>query len=213
VSAAEAMLARLIGRYPVLGSCRREIEAAREALETSFEAGGKLLLCGNGGSAADCEHIAGELLKGFERKRPLPEDVRGALAQQGDDGAELGAKLQQGLPAISLAGHPSLASAFANDVDASLIFAQLVNALGSPGDVLLAISTTGRARSVVMAARTARAVGMVTIALTGQGGGRLAKLCDICIDAPGETTPDVQELHVPIYHYLCRALEARFFPE
>jgi D-sedoheptulose 7-phosphate isomerase len=213
VSVHEAMLARLIERYPVLGSCRREIEAAREALQTAFEAGGKLLLCGNGGSAADCEHIAGELLKGFERKRPLAEETRRALAQQGDDGAELGAKLQQGLPAISLVGHASLASAFANDVDGDLIFAQLVNALGKPGDVLLAISTSGLGRNVVMAGLTARALGMVTIALTGRGGGRLAKVCHIAIDAPGETTPDVQELHVPIYHYLCRAIEARFFPE
>jgi D-sedoheptulose 7-phosphate isomerase len=207
------MLERLLERYPPLGSCRAGIEAARAALGSCFEAGGKLLLCGNGGSAADCEHIAGELLKGFERKRPLAEELRRALAQQGDEGAELGAKLQEGLPAIPLVGHPSLASAFANDVEASLVFAQLVSVLGDPGDVLLTLSTTGRARNVVMAVYAARALGLVTIALTGRGGGRLARLCDICIDAPGDTTAEVQELHVPIYHYLCRALEARFFPE
>jgi D-sedoheptulose 7-phosphate isomerase len=207
------MLARLIERYPPLGSCRASIEAAREAIERCFADGGKLLLCGNGGSAADCEHIAAELLKGFERKRPLPEDLRRALAAQGDDGAELGAKLQQGLPAISLVGHPSLATAVANDIDPDLVFAQLVTALGSVGDVLLALSTSGRGRNVFLAGVTAKALGMVTIALTGRGGGRLGKLCDICIDAPGETTADVQEMHVPIYHYLCRAIEERFFSD
>lgn len=211
MNAADAMLARLFERYPPLGSCRASIEAAREAIEGCFANGGRLLLCGNGGSAADCEHIAAELLKGFERKRPLPEDLRRALAAQGDDGAQLGAKLQQGLPAISLVGHPGLATAVANDIDPDLVFAQLVTALGSVGDVLLALSTSGRGRNVFLAAVTAKALGMVTIALTGRGGGRLGKLCDICIDAPGETTADVQEMHVPVYHYLCRAIEERFF--
>lgn len=213
MSATEAMLARLLERYPPIGSCRAGIEAAREAMERCFEGGGKLLLCGNGGSAADCEHIAGELLKGFERKRPLAEEAHRALSRQGDDGAELGAKLQRGLPAIPLVGFPSLASAFANDVDGTLVFAQLVNALGNRGDVLLAMSTTGRGRNVAMAAIAARALGMVTIALTGRGGGKLARLCDMSIDAPGENTAEVQEMHVPIYHYLCRAIEERFFPD
>jgi D-sedoheptulose 7-phosphate isomerase len=207
------MLQNLLDRYPPLGSCRASIEAAREALERCFANGGKLLLCGNGGSAADCEHIAAELLKGFERKRPLPDDLRRALAAQGDDGAELGAKLQQGLPAISLVGHPSLATAAANDIGPDLVFAQLVTALGMPGDVLLAISTSGRGRNLAAAALVARALGMATIALTGRGGGRLGGLCDVCIDAPGETVADVQEMHVPIYHYLCRAVEERFFPD
>jgi len=210
---AEAMLATLLERYPPLGSCRAGIEAAVEALDACFAEGGKLLLCGNGGSAADCEHIAGELLKGFERKRPLPEELRLALAAQGDEGAELGAKLQQGLPAVSLVGHPSLATAVANDIDPELVFAQLVLALGDPGDALLAVSTSGGARSVVLAVRAARALGMRTIALTGGGGGRLGKLCDICIDAPGDSTAEVQEMHVPVYHYLCRAIEERFFPD
>ncbi|MFB3880513.1 MAG: SIS domain-containing protein [Armatimonadota bacterium] len=207
------MLARLLERYPPLGSCRAGIEAAREALERCFEGGGKLLLCGHGGSAADCEHIAGELLKGFELKRPLAEEAHRALSRQGDEGAELGAKLQRGLPAIPLTGFPSLASAFANDVDGTLVFAQLVNALGRPGDALLAISTTGAGRSIAMAAIAAKALGMVTIALTGRGGGKLRELCDIVVDAPGGTTPEVQEMHVPIYHYLCRAIEERFLSD
>ncbi len=210
---ADAMLARLIERYPPLASCRLQIEAARQALETAFETGGKVLLCGNGGSAADCDHIAAELLKGFERKRPLSDEMRKALAKQGDDMAELGARLHKGLPAISLVGHHALTTAFSNDVDPDLVFAQLVCALGCPGDVLVAISTSGRSRSVLLAARTARALGLVTIGLTGRGGGPLAGACDITIDAPGETTPDVQEMHLPIYHYLCRAVEATFFPE
>jgi D-sedoheptulose 7-phosphate isomerase len=204
-------LASLLGRYPQLAACRDEIAESRDALIAAYEAGHKLLLCGNGGSAADCEHIAGELLKGFERRRPLLDDLRAKLAAQGSDGQKLAAKLQRALPAISLAGHPSLASAFANDVDPHMVFAQLVAALGSPGDVLLALSTSGSARNVILAARAARALGLVTIGLSGGAGGRLAPLCDICIRVPGETTADIQELHRPVYHFLCRALEAHFF--
>ena len=209
----ERLLDALAGRYPALAACRDDIAAACDTLIGAYEEGHKLLLCGNGGSAADCEHIAGELLKGFERRRPLSEEVRGRLAAQGREGELLAEKLQQALPALSLCGHPSLATAFANDVDPALVFAQLVAALGSAGDVLLAISTSGAAENVMQAARTARALGLGTIGLSGMGGGGLAALCDVLIDVPGESTPEVQELHVPVYHHLCRAVEAHFFSD
>jgi D-sedoheptulose 7-phosphate isomerase len=207
----EKLLDALVARHPDLAACRDDIAAARDSLIRAYEEGHKLLLCGNGGSAADCEHIAGELLKGFERRRPLPEESRRRLAAQGREGELLAEKLQQALPAFSLCGHPSLATAFANDVDPTLVFAQLVAALGSAGDVLLAISTSGAAANVMHAARAARALGLGTIGLSGRGGGGLAALCDVLIDVPGESTAEVQELHVPVYHHLCRAVEAHFF--
>ena len=209
----EKLLDALVARHPALAGCRADIAAACDALAGAYEEGRKLLLCGNGGSAADCEHIAGELLKGFERRRPLSEEVRGRLAAQGREGEMLAGKLQQALPAISLCGHPSFATAFANDVAPALVFAQLVAALGSAGDVLLAISTSGAAANVMHAARAARALGLGTIGLSGRGGGGLGALCDVLIDVPGESTAEVQELHVPVYHYLCRAVEAQFFGE
>jgi D-sedoheptulose 7-phosphate isomerase len=208
----EALDALLL-RHPALDPCAAEIEKACAALIAAYERGGKLLLCGNGGSAADCEHIAGELLKGFERARPLPSDLRAKLAREGLDGDRLAANLQRALPAVSLTGHPSFASAWSNDVDSELGFAQLVTALGQPGDVLLAISTSGQARNVQLAARAARAIDIAVIGLTGMDGGALAPLCDICIIAPARTTAEVQELHLPVYHYLCRAVEAHFFPD
>ena len=205
------LLDSLVARHPSLAACRDDIAAACDALIGAYAGGRKLLLCGNGGSAADCEHIAGELMKGFERRRPLSVEVRDRLAAQGREGELLAEKLQQALPAISLCGHPSLATAFANDVDATLVFAQLVAALGSAGDVLLAISTSGSAANVIHAARAARALGLGTIGLSGRGGGGLADVCDVLIDVPGESTAEIQELHVPVYHHLCRAVEAQFF--
>jgi D-sedoheptulose 7-phosphate isomerase len=206
-------LQALVRTYPALQQCEAEIGAAREALTAAYEKDCKLLLCGNGGSAADCDHIAAELLKGFERSRPLRAELRSALAAQGPGGRELAEKLQQGLPAISLAGHPSFTSAWANDMEADLGFAQLVAALGRPGDVLLAISTSGEARNVTLAACAARALGMTVIGLSGGDGGALTPLCDVRITVPGGGVAEIQELHRPVYHYLCRAVEAHFFGE
>ena len=202
----------LIVRYPALSPCRDAIEQAAAALIGGFRRGGKLLLAGNGGSAADCLHIAGELLKGFNLPRPLPGEARAGLAALfGDDGARLGAQLQQGLPAIALPGALALTTAMANDVDAELIYAQGVMALGAAGDMLLALSTSGNARNVVAAAQVARWRGLTTIALTGRNGGVLAPLCDIAIIAPGATTLELQEYHLPIYHALCAAVETALF--
>lgn len=198
-----SQLGALVARMPSLRRCEAEIQQAFEMMRDSFRAGGKLLLCGNGGSAADAEHWAGELLKGFCSRRPpgaesgLPEELRG--------------KLQGALPAIPLTGFVSLSTAFANDVDPQLIFAQLVWGLGKPGDVLAGISTSGNAANVAAAMKTARAMGLKTVGLSGESGGALKPLADVCICAPERETFLIQELHLPIYHCLCLMLEDEFF--
>ncbi len=196
---------RLIDRLPVLADCREEIGRACGTLLDTFAAGGKLLLCGNGGSAADCEHWAGELLKGFIDQRPVSGDLRRNLPRH------LAENLQQGLPAIPLTGFPSLATAFANDVDPQLTFAQLTLALGTKADAWVGISTSGNADNVRAAAQVARAAGLRTLALTGRSGGKLAPLVDTCIRAPADQTHLVQELHLPIYHTLCIVIEQEHF--
>ncbi len=203
---------RLIDRYPALAPLEADICAAAEMLIACYRRGGKLLLCGNGGSASDCLHIAGELLKGFTSTRPLGDADRAALtAAYGDEGTRLGLLLQQGLPAIALPGALALTTAMANDVDADLIYAQGVMALGTPGDVLVCLSTSGTAHNVLAAARVARWRGLSILGLTGKGGGPLAPLCDLALIAPGATTADIQEYHLPIYHALCEAVEVAMF--
>jgi len=205
-------LEELFARYPFCAICRSQIEQAAEELIVCFRSGGKLLLAGNGGSAADCLHIAGELLKAFQLPRPLsPEDCSALAGLYGDEGVKLGKKLQRGLPAIALPAELALTSAMANDVDAELIYAQGVLALGKPGDILLCLSTSGTAKNVIAAARTARWRGLKTIALTGKEGGGLARICEIAIRAPGDTTARIQEYHLPIYHALCAAVEEQLF--
>lgn len=198
-------VADLISRRPMLATLESDLRRAGDLLIGCYRAGGTLLLCGNGGSAADCDHWAGELLKGFESRRPLPEGERGGL-----DPAIAG-KLQRGLPAIPLTGFPALRSAVANDIDPLLEFAQLVQAFGRPGWVLVGISTSGNAGNVCAAAQVARARGMPVLGLTGAGGGRLAGLSDLCLRVPCSRTCEVQELHLPIYHTLCLLLEEAFF--
>ena len=206
------MLNELIERYPSLAACREDIEAAKNALIDCYEKDGKLLLAGNGGSAADCEHIVGELMKGFLLKRPIPDSKRENMkARCPEITLSVLDKLQMGLPAISLTSINALNSAFANDVDPELMFAQSVFALGREGDVLIAISTSGNAGNVAEAARVARAIGMKVIALTGRDGGALKKLSDVCVIAPECETFKIQELHLPIYHWLCAEVEKYFF--
>ena len=202
------ILTDLFTRYPPLAACRADIERAADILTDTFRYGSKLLLCGNGGSAADCEHIVGELMKGFTSKRPLAPAQQKRLQEAGADFAD---RLQEALPAISLCGHPALTSAFANDVDATLVFAQQVWGLGREGDALLAISTSGEAENVCRAAIAARAKDIRVVSLTGAAGGRLAELSNCAIRVPAEQTYIVQEYHLPIYHALCRVLEERFF--
>lgn len=196
-------VAELCARHPSLATCREAIAAAYTLLEGCFRSGGTIYLCGNGGSAADCEHWSGELLKGFERHRPPPADHRLP--------PELARILQRGLPAIPLTGFSSLRTAFANDVDPRADFAQLVWALGRPGDVLVGISTSGNAENVRLAALTAKAKDMRVLALTGAKGGKLVELADVAIRAPETSTRLAQELHLPIYHALCLMLEDAFF--
>lgn len=196
--------------YPELKECMPDIDHGIELLKACFKNDGKLLLCGNGGSAADCEHIAGELLKGFLSKRPLSEEQREALLAVGAS-KEFADYLQQGLPVISLTGHSAFATAYLNDVDGRYIFAQQVNAYGKKNDVLLAISTSGNSEGVCNAVLCAKAKKMKVIGLTGRTGGRLAQLADIAIKVPEDETYKIQEKHLPVYHYMCAKIERDFY--
>jgi D-sedoheptulose 7-phosphate isomerase len=207
------LLDELITRYPALAPCVGAIASARDAMIASWERGGKLLVCGNGGSAADSEHIVGELMKGYLSLRRLPAELAARLgATDPELGPALGAKLQGALPTINLAGGTALPTAFANDVSGDLAFAQAALGHGKKGDVLLGISTSGNAVNVRAALCVARAIGMTGIGLTGKGGGKMAGLCDILIAVPATRTFEVQELHLPVYHCLCAMVEERFFP-
>lgn len=208
------MLHDLIANHPNLVCCETAIQQTAAAMITCYGQGGKLLLCGNGGSSADCEHVVGELMKGFLKKRPLTQEARSAMKQNSPalDETVL-TKLQAGLPALSLPSMMALNSAFANDVDPELIYAQSVLALGRPGDVFVGISTSGNAKNVLAAATVAKGLGLTVVALTGKTGGALKTVADICIAVPETETFKVQELHLPVYHYLCAATEAHFFTE
>lgn len=208
------MLDELIKRYPILERVREDIEAVYGILERCYENGGKLLIAGNGGSAADAEHIVGELMKGFVKRRPVTEEMKEAL-EKADPvrGKELSEKLQGGLPAIALVDHAALSTAFANDVDGMLSYAQQVNGYGKPGDVFLGISTSGNAENVMYAAVTAKAKGMQVVGLTGKDGGKLAGIADAAVIVPEMETYKIQELDLPVYHALCLMLEHRFYEQ
>jgi len=204
----------LVKRHPLLLKCKSDIEKATEAIVCSYEKGGKLLVCGNGGSASDAEHIAGELMKGFLSRRPLTDDLKQRFISIDPLlGKLLGEKLQMPLTAISLTGHPSLSTAFANDVDPAFVYAQQVLGYGKKDDVLIAISTSGNASNVISAAVAARALGISVISLTGESGGKLLRYATHPIRVPETETFKVQELHLPVYHAICQAVEAYFFPE
>ena len=206
------MLDELIKRYPILERVREDIEAVYGILERCYENGGKLLIAGNGGSAADAEHIVGELMKGFVKRRPVTEEMKEAL-EKADPvrGKELSEKLQGGLPAIALVDHAALSTAFANDVDPVLVYAQQVLAYGAPGDLLIGISTSGNAANVAAAVQTARALGIPSIGLTGRDGGRLARLASLALIAPEQETYRIQEGHLALYKLLCGAVEYELF--
>ena len=208
------MLDELIKRYPILERVREDIDVVYGILERCYENGGKLLIAGNGGSAADAEHMVGELMKGFVKRRPVTEEMKEAL-EKADPvrGKELSEKLQGGLPAIALVDHAALSTAFANDVDGMLSYAQQVNGYGKPGDVFLGISTSGNAENVMYAAVTAKAKGMKVVGLTGKDGGKLAGIADAAVIVPEMETYKIQELHLPVYHALCLMLEHRFYEQ
>ena len=208
------MLRELLNRYPALEICAGDIEKAKDLIIDCYKKGGKVLLCGNGGSAADCDHIVGELMKGFLSKRPLSDTQKAQMKEACPAlSEEVLSKLQSGLPAISLPGLTALNAAFCNDVDPELIYAQSVLALGKPGDILIGLSTSGNAKNVCAAAQVAKGLGMIVIGLTGATGGKLKPLSQTCICVPETETFKVQELHLPVYHYICAAVERHFFQE
>ncbi|MBO4548559.1 MAG: SIS domain-containing protein [Abditibacteriota bacterium] len=195
--------------YPELLPLEPALDRACGLLCGSVKSGGRILVCGNGGSAADSEHIAGELLKGFLLSRPIDGEMREALEQCG--GARLADGLQQGIDCVSLVSHTALMTAVINDNGAEYMFAQQVCAMGRKGDVLIGLTTSGNAVNVVNAAICARARGMSVIGFTGSGGGRLKPFCDALLNVPSDVTYRVQEYHIPLYHYLCGALEEKIF--
>jgi len=203
---------QLITRYPQLEPIKNDINYAYTIMVEGFSKGGKLLIAGNGGSSADAEHITGELMKNFIKKRKLPGDFMDETRKIDSDIAQyLESRLQPGLPAISLSGHASINTASINDIDGNITFAQQLYGYGKEGDVFLGISTSGNAKNVCYAAVTAKAKKMKVIALTGCSGGTLQNFADVSIVVPETETYKIQELHLPVYHCLCLMLEDHFF--
>lgn len=202
----------LIKRYPVLASIEKDIVDAYLVMEETYEHDGKIMVAGNGGSAADAEHIAGELMKRFKTPRPVSDEFAARLkAIDPERGANLAANLERSLMAIPLVAHEALTTAYINDVDGYGVFAQQLFGFGRKGDVFLGISTSGNSKNVMSATVVARALGIKVIGLTGAGGGELAGVADVCVKAPETETYMIQELHLPIYHCWCLMLEERFF--
>ena len=206
------MLKELLERYPALNVCKEDIIAAEELMMATYRAGGKIMVCGNGGSCADSDHIVGELMKGFILSRPMDKATekrfRDAL---GDDAEEFVKNLQGGIPAISLPSQSAVLSAFSNDVDASLSYAQLVYGYAREGDSLIALSTSGNSKTAVAAAKVAKAMGIKSFAMTCTKESKLSAICDATIRVPETDTLKVQELHLPVYHYLCAIVEKTIF--
>ena len=200
----------LFETYPALAGCKDDIISAYEMIADCYRNGGKVLVCGNGGSAADSEHIVGELMKGFNLRRPMPAELKEIFAQT-ENGSRIADGLQMPLRAISLVSHTGLMTAFANDCDADLIFAQQVLGYGDKGDILIALSTSGNSKNVVYAAETAKALGVRVLAITGGKESRLSALGDVTVKLPAYTPFEVQEFTLPVYHALCAAVEAKFF--
>ncbi len=205
-------LEHLIERYPQLAPIRGDIAMVYEMMKDAYASGHKLLVAGNGGSAADSEHIAGELMKGFVKSRTLPEEMVSRLkAVDPGCGAVLAENLQGALPSLALTGQPGLSTAVLNDLDGKFVYAQLLYGYGQPDDVFLAITTSGNSENIYLACVVAKAKGLKVIALTGKTGGKVSRLADASIIVPEQETYKIQELHLPIYHALCLMLEEHFF--
>lgn len=196
----------LIERYPCLQKCEKEIYSAYEMMAETYENGGKILCCGNGGSAADCDHLVGELMKGFLKQRPLSDSEKSAF-----DSPFVADNLQKGLPAISLTAHSALMTAYSNDAVSQLVFAQQVYAYGEKEDLLFAFSTSGNSENVVYAVQAAKAAGVKSVAVTGEKESRLSAVADVCIRLPETETFKIQELTLPVYHCLAAMVEDNFF--
>jgi D-sedoheptulose 7-phosphate isomerase len=209
---AQKELDDLLTNYPQLASCKDDIWNVCELMTGCYRQGGLIMTCGNGGSAADAEHIVGELMKGFKHQRPVSSEQRAALETAfPGEGTYLADHLQQGIPAISLVSQIALSSAFANDVTHDMVFAQQVFVYGRPGDVLFGLSTSGNSKNVVNACLVAKACGIKTVALTGKHGGQLREICDVAICVPTNETQRIQEYHLPVYHALCAMAEQSLF--
>ncbi len=202
----EKIYTDLFERYPSLSVIKEDVLSAFECIKDTYINGGKLLVCGNGGSAADSVHIVGELMKGFMLKRELPEKEKEKFSHK-----ELADGLQGALPAISLVSETALISAFCNDCSPELVFAQQVYGLMNENDTLLCLSTSGNSKNVVYAAQTAKVKGGKTVAIVGERGGKLREITDVCIKLPSSLTPEIQEYTIPVYHTICAMLEAYFY--
>ena len=208
----DQLLNELLERYPALNVCAAEIAKAADLLEATARRDGTVLTCGNGGSCADADHIVGELMKGFLSKRPMDEAGKKAFREAlGEDADLFTERLQRPIRAVSLTAQTAVLSAFANDVDPDLVYAQLTYGYAKKGDLLIGISTSGNAANVTAAAKVAKAAGAFTVALTGARESKLSAVCDVTIRVPETETFKVQELHLPVYHYLCAAVEQRLF--
>jgi D-sedoheptulose 7-phosphate isomerase len=210
----DSELKKLFSRYPELEPLKNKLQDSASLMIQSVKRGGTIFTCGNGGSASDAEHIVGELVKSFARKRPIPESDRQLFKQFfPDDYQAIEANLEGGISAVCLMSGLAINTAFANDKSYEFAVAQHLYALGKPGDVLIAISTSGNSKNVINACKVAKIRNIPVIGLTGHGGGKLAQISDICLNAPANEVHEIQELHSPIYHYLCIALEDAFFVE
>lgn len=209
---ADLILNQICLRHPSLINLKNIISEAADMIISCYSGGGKLLLCGNGGSSSDSDHIVGELMKSFELKRPIGKDLAEKLVKvSGERGKYIAQKLECGLPAISLTSQTSLTTAISNDIGADLVFAQQILGYGRINDVLIAISTSGNSSNVVDACITAKALNMKVIGLTGMAGGKIRQYCDILINVPEKRTAFVQELHLPVFHTLCLLIENHFY--
>ena len=203
----EMILSMYCKKYPEIAAIQESLKKCTEMLTVCFQNGGKLLICGNGGSCADADHIVGELAKPFRMDRPLEAELCDCLSRQGESGILLSQHLQAGLPAINLGAHAALITATANDIGGDYIYAQQVVAYGHQGDILLGISTSGNSKNISYAGVTAKAKGMQTVGLTGKNGGRMSRDFDLILCADAENTEDIQDLHSAIYHAVCSAVE------
>lgn len=202
----------LYSHYPELEGCKNDIETAKKLMTDTYRGGGKLLLCGNGGSCSDCDHIVGELMKGFLLRREPKKELKDKIRALGmEESAHLADNLQMGLPAISLHSQAALLSAFSNDVSADTAYAQTLLALAKEGDLLICLSTSGNSKNVVYAAMLAKALGIRIISMTGEKESKLSALSDVTVRVPSHETYRVQEYHLPVYHYLCAEIERTFF--
>ncbi|MBQ6019927.1 MAG: SIS domain-containing protein [Clostridia bacterium] len=204
------LLSAFLAKYPSLSGVGADISAVYDAMVRTYRHNGKIMVCGNGGSAADSEHIVGELMKGFEKRRPLSAGDKKAFAEL-PHGDLISEKLQKPLCAISLVSQCGVISAFANDVDAGLVYAQQVYGYARENDLLIALSTSGNSKNIVYAAETAKALDLTTVAITGEKESDLSEICDVTVRLPAQSPKDVQELTLPVYHFLCLAVEEFFF--